>query len=390
MKISDFPVLSFALFRSNHKSPCIKELYGKQNITYFYFGRGALWNAVKMMCLTGNQNILMPAYQCGVEAEVVSQAEVKIKFFKVNKNMEADLKDIEEKIDANTRALFIIHYYGFPQRMNEILELCKKHNLVLIEDAAHAMFTKYNGRYLGTFGDFGILSMKKTLPVPNGGALVIKDPRKSISIQIKNPNKRSLFMTLMFMLRKNLWVNYAFVLPIIDLLLFMPLKVFIKILKIISGNNLGITNPSSMDFKPAMGNLGISAISVRIMDSINYSEIINSRRKNYEYLLNKLKASENIDICFRELPSGVSPCFFMISTENRDFLQAQLSKKGISTFIFGKYLHRLLPKQGFEDARYLSRKIICLPIHQDLGSNHLDYMAQVVLDTFSQMKKRVN
>ena len=51
------------------------------------------------------------------------------------------------------------HYAGYPCKINEIKSLCRKHKLILIEDACHTIFSKFKNKYLGTFGDFGVFSL---------------------------------------------------------------------------------------------------------------------------------------------------------------------------------------------------------------------------------------
>lgn len=75
---------------------------------------------------------------------------------------------IEEKISAQTKAIMIVHLYGKSCDMDPIVDLCKKYNLVLIEDCAQSHGAKYNGKLTGTFGDFGAFSF---YPTKNLGAL---------------------------------------------------------------------------------------------------------------------------------------------------------------------------------------------------------------------------
>lgn len=81
---------------------------------------------------------------------------------------------IKNAINENTKAIIVMHYAGFPCRMDEILEIAAEHNLPVIEDAAHASGSFWKGKGLGCLGDIGCFSFfsNKNLSVGEGGMLV--------------------------------------------------------------------------------------------------------------------------------------------------------------------------------------------------------------------------
>ncbi|MCL2197224.1 MAG: DegT/DnrJ/EryC1/StrS family aminotransferase [Treponema sp.] len=88
-----------------------------------------------------------------------------------------DPADIESRITPKTKAVIIVHYAGFACDMDRITALCKKHNLLLIEDCAHSPGSDYNGRSLGTFGDIAAFSFyaNKNIAIGEGGMIVIRN-----------------------------------------------------------------------------------------------------------------------------------------------------------------------------------------------------------------------
>ena len=82
-------------------------------------------------------------------------------------------------ITPRTRAVFPVHYAGVGCEMDAILEIAAQHGLAVVEDNAHGLFGKYNGRYLGTFGGLATQSFHETknFTCGEGGALVINDPQ---------------------------------------------------------------------------------------------------------------------------------------------------------------------------------------------------------------------
>jgi len=90
-----------------------------------------------------------------------------------------DLKDIEKKITKKTKAIMSVHYGGHACKMDEIMKIAKKHNLYVIEDAAHACGAKYKDKMLGSIGDIGCFSFHavKNLPTGDGGMIVTNDKK---------------------------------------------------------------------------------------------------------------------------------------------------------------------------------------------------------------------
>ncbi len=68
---------------------------------------------------------------------------------------------LAKKGSERTKAIFVYHQYGFPQNMEAIMKFAKTQKLVVIEDCAHALFSAYKGKRLGTFGDFAVYSFSK-------------------------------------------------------------------------------------------------------------------------------------------------------------------------------------------------------------------------------------
>ena len=87
-----------------------------------------------------------------------------------------DAKDVRRKITPRTKALMVVHLYGSPCDMDELVDICREFNLYLIEDCAEGFGTYYKGRHVGTFGDFAAFSFfgNKTITTGEGGMVVAK------------------------------------------------------------------------------------------------------------------------------------------------------------------------------------------------------------------------
>lgn len=95
------------------------------------------------------------------------------------KTFNIDPKKIEEKICSKTKAIIPVHIQGIPADMNEINQIAKKHNLVVIEDACNAHGSTYHGKKTGNFGDMAAFSLNtcKNLPGGEGGLLITNNEK---------------------------------------------------------------------------------------------------------------------------------------------------------------------------------------------------------------------
>lgn len=92
------------------------------------------------------------------------------------------------------KAVIVVHLYGMPARMDEILSICEKYDIPLVEDSAEALGSTYKGRKCGTFGEFAVLSFNgnKIITTSGGGALVCKTEEEKVktiflSTQARDP-----------------------------------------------------------------------------------------------------------------------------------------------------------------------------------------------------------
>jgi len=95
-------------------------------------------------------------------------------------NMDPDMLEEALKKYPNAKAVIVVHLYGFSADLDRIVQICKKYNVALIEDAAEALGTYYKGKHVGSFGEFGVFSFNgnKIITASSGGMLVSNDEEK--------------------------------------------------------------------------------------------------------------------------------------------------------------------------------------------------------------------
>ena len=143
--------------------------------------------------------VIMPAYTFVSTADAFVLRGAKAVFVDIRPDtMNIDEKLIEHAITDKTRAIVPVHYAGVSCEMDTILEIAKKYNLLVIEDAAQGVMSSYKGKALGTMGDYGCYSFHETknYSMGEGGALLIRDEKNVENAEIvreKGTNRSKFF-----------------------------------------------------------------------------------------------------------------------------------------------------------------------------------------------------
>src|SRR5262249_24485078 len=117
--------------------------------------------------------VLAPDYNSGNEVLAMHAAGVTVRYCPVDRRMHLDPADVERLCDRHAPdVLYVIHYAGWAQPMTALVDVCRRRNMLLVEDCALALLSAAEGRPLGSFGDWSVFCLYKTLPLPNGAVLV--------------------------------------------------------------------------------------------------------------------------------------------------------------------------------------------------------------------------
>ena len=128
--------------------------------------------------LQPGDEVIVPSYTFVSSASAFMLHGAKPVFVDVRSDtLNIDPDQVAAAITSRTRAICVVHYGGVGAEMDMIMSLAAKHELIIIEDNAHGLFGKYNGRYLGTFGALATQSFHETKNITcgEGGALIIND-----------------------------------------------------------------------------------------------------------------------------------------------------------------------------------------------------------------------
>jgi dTDP-4-amino-4,6-dideoxygalactose transaminase len=339
----------------------------------YYRARNAIYHLFRALLETNpSLTVLAPDYYSGNEIMAIRAAGAKIHYCPVGADLQCDPAEVERLCRIhNPDLLYVIHYVGWPQPMAELTELCRRREMLLVEDCALSLLSETaDGRALGTFGQWSVFCLYKTLPLPNGALLVQNDRRLESLERLK--------------LRR---AGSASVLGRTAELLVQRIRgrvngvgAALQAVKRGMGRAAGAldvrrANVGDIGFNLDEVDLAMSAMSERLLDRLDFADIRRRRIDNYRQLAAQLDPA--VIPVFPELPAGVCPLFFPIIVPNKAESANALRARGIDALEFWNDAVGAGDEMS-PNARFLRQHVLELPIHQDLSPRHIAHVARQV------------
>jgi len=175
-------------------------------------GSSALDMAAMLCDIERGDEVILPSFTFSSTANAFVLAGAKLVFVDVRPDtMNIDESKIEKAITDKTKVICVVHYAGVACEMDSIMNIAKKYNLKVVEDAAQAIMSTYKGKALGTIGDFGCFSFHETknYSMGEGGAIIINDEKyieKAEILREKGTNRSKFFRG---QVAKYNWVDFG-------------------------------------------------------------------------------------------------------------------------------------------------------------------------------------
>jgi len=259
-----------------------------------------------------------------------------------------DPSKIEKAITARTRAIMPVHIFGFPADMDPILEIAAKHKLVVIEDAAQAIGTRYRGKAVGNLGAFGCFSFfpSKNLGAAGDGGLVTTDDSE--------------------------------------------LADRLKILRVHGSRQ-------KYEYECLGMNSRLDALQAAILRvKLRFLEQWTARRQenasNYRSLFQEFNLSDTVQLPATSRDRTHTYNQFVVRVPKRDALRLSLRSKGIQTEVYYPsplHLQRAfayldLKKGDFPESEAASQEVLALPIFPELNPNQQRAVVAAIADFYCQ------
>jgi perosamine synthetase len=312
-----------------------KKYVGSKECVALSNGTASLHLALSMVDIK-NKEVILPSLSFVSTAHAVIYNGGKPVFADVDPStLCLNPNEIQNLITSKTRVILPVHFAGMPVDMKKFDSICKKNNLILIDDAAHAAGTKYNGKKIGSIGMMTCFSFHpvKNLAMPNGGAITINTKN---SKKIKN------------ILNSKRWCG-------------------------ISNRNGVNYDISQLGWNYYMNEISaaIGIEQLKKLDKMNSKRKIIAKRYSDELKLEN-KMPFNKDCSYH---------FYWIRVKNRKNFMDNLLKKNIETGIHYKPIHTMKyykTKKHLPITEQIGKEIVSLPTHPNLTNANISYIIKYV------------
>jgi dTDP-4-amino-4,6-dideoxygalactose transaminase len=151
--------------------------FHSSHILLYNSGRSAQYEILKAFGIGMGDEVIIQAFTCVAVANSILWTGATPVYADIDESLNLTVESIEKRITKKTKAIIVQHTFGIPAKIDTIVALGKKYNLLIIEDCAHALGGSYKGKLLGTWGDAAFFSFGRDKVISSvfGGAALISD-----------------------------------------------------------------------------------------------------------------------------------------------------------------------------------------------------------------------
>lgn len=322
----------------------------------FAFGREALWHGVRALGLEPGDELIVPDYNHGSEVEALERAGLESRFHRCDNRLEPPEEELERLVGPRTRALYLIHYNGFPQDVRRWRRWCDERGLLLIEDAAQAWLAQRDGEPVGSLADLAFFCAYRTYGLPEGALLVSRAPPEPPGVD----SGRGLAA---LGRGHGLWLAQRS-----GALAALAARRLSKRRRLVERD----FELRELDGRPAST---VAPLLARLVSQ----DAAAARRANYRLLVRELEGL--VPEPFEVLPEGAAPFFFPVRSDRKEALLARLADHRVEALEVWPVSHPAVATLGGSGAASRRATTVGLPVHQDLGVAELDRIVAAAVST---------
>ena len=368
------------------------QAYDEEKCALFALGRNAIYAACRILGLRPGDEILTPAFDCDGSLQPFRVLGLEIRLFRSDPyTFRVDIADLKGRITTKTRLLHIINHFGMPQPWSDLQALRREFDIPILEDNAYSLFSKFENRLFGTFGDMAIFSLRKNLPLIDGGMLRVNNE----AFSTKNLSSKPVpwfysteIRGVLNLVKNKLGYHRA---PE-RLRRFVRNRILSKQPPPPLYSDAGKGYPTwpsrdqigaefACDYLRPMSRLARRQLTQFTAD--DYAEIMDKKRQSYAWLSSQIRHLKGVTVLWPSVPDGIVPfCFSVLIGSKRDLFLESLRKQH-DVMAWPTLSKAVLDQlRVFPEVELLGRKLLQLNLPADKvrSIDYSNYLAGFVRD----------
>jgi dTDP-4-amino-4,6-dideoxygalactose transaminase/CelD/BcsL family acetyltransferase involved in cellulose biosynthesis len=378
--------------------------FDAEHKVFYHQARNAVFALAPALGWKPGDRVLCPAFHHGVEISALRASGVEVDLFDIEPDLSIDWSRVAAHLHPRTRALYLIHYFGAAQPADAAQDFCLRHGLQLVEDCALSLFAAHEGRPVGSFGDAAIFCLHKTLAVPHGGLLVLRNAPVSPPAATRRPPVGDTLTEIARSFRSGVRAAYPRAGAALERCA-SALALRHRLAHPYAGIGLS-------EFDPSATNLGVSALTMRLVAAADWRQIVQARITNYSVLRRELLHA-GCPLPVPTLKPGTVPLFLLLRIPeapaalaaalgnaasgeaamnapgyNKDRFCRALWAQGIGAVKTWTDFADWVEWEKFPESVRLRHTLVELPIHQGLQRRHLRAIAECTVAALKEQLSR--
>ena len=349
---------------------------GSRERLSFFWARNGIYHALRALRISPGAHVLAPAYICTAAVEPLTAYSARVEFYEIGRDCQPHLSEIESRIGPQTEAILAVHYFGFPQRIGALRELCDRHRLALIEDCAHVVCGEADGAPLGAHGDASVFSWRKFLPLYDGAELRLNRLSASLEVQWNRERIPFTLKVAKCLSDRVLDQSSSEIARSVARALELAKRVWRRAGSVPPDQPLVALDSNQASLDLSLLNQRISRVSRFVLEHSDIPAVIKQRRENYAFLHEGLRNVDGIHPLHAELPEQVCPWVYPLLFDGIMNAHLLLRDMEIPAVTWGGVRPKGLDARLYPHADFLYDNLVFLPVHQNLGKEALQQIVE--------------
>lgn len=369
------------------ESAATRSLLDRPGLSLSYNARGALLEVGQelMREVGGRDEVLVPAFHCPSGITPLIEVGLKPVYYRIRPDLSLDFDDLLAKVSTRTRAVVVIHFFGFETELSP-LQALRSQEIALVEDWSHSFLQVAPLRLPRPQGDYQVFSFWKLVPCGVGGGLLRLSQPDLPGWQRRTTSWREGIVRF----KRELEEVFEHSPQALGGTTFRKLENLRLALQgkhaatpANTGSTPAIRGEDRYAFDRSLAVAGMPGSVRRRLFAADLADVAARRRLNYSVFSSRLPTNDCLRPVRRELPGNACPWVFPVLLKDRDRIDHQWRSAGVPLHTFGIWLHSGLAQTDAatrDDATLLARELLCLSIHQGLSTGHLEQASDVIVD----------